>query len=507
MKRNSEPSGRPARDPQRGQALVFFALLLVVLLSAAAFVVDIGDLYFSYQELQGATNSAALAGGAAITAGTAQNTAYEYSGDPNSPANATYNIHSNLNITGVTVTFGCISTATYPNLGLPPCSTYGSQPSANAIQVVETASVGTYFAKIFGVSSVNVTATATASAKGGISQPYHVMLVLDTTASMGSGTDSGCTVPGVSGSPTPEQCAQYGVQQLLGELDPCSTALTSCGAASNGVVNNAVDQVGLMVFPGLCSDALSNGSCPTSTATSPTYATGTGASNDYQCPATNPVTTPYNNNPAYLILPLQSDYRSSDTASISTGTSGANIVKAVGAGVGTCPGVGTPGGQGTFYAGVLSQAQAYLTANSTANVQNIIVLLSDGDATASAQQMSGSTTSFSATAECQQAVTAAANAKGTANPYTPGLNTLIYSVSYGSETSGCTAGDTLTPCGTMSAIASLPTSEYFFSVPQTINGVNSTVCSGARPDTSLNQVFTDIASDLTNSRLLPNGVF
>ncbi len=167
MKPSSDPSGRPVRDRQRGQALVFFALLLVVLLSAAAFVVDIGDLYFSYQELQGATNSAALAGGAAIIAGTAVNTAYQYSGDPNSPANATYNVHANLNITGVTVTLGCISTATYPNLGLPPCSVYGSQASANAVQVVETASVGTYFAKIFGVSSVNVTATATASAKGG----------------------------------------------------------------------------------------------------------------------------------------------------------------------------------------------------------------------------------------------------------------------------------------------------------------------------------------------------
>ena len=166
---------------------------------------------------------------------------------------------------------------------------------------------------------------------------------------------------------------------------------------------------------------------------------------DYACPATNPVTTPYNNNPAYLILPLQSDYRVSDTAGLNSGSSGSNIVKAVGAGVGTCSGVGTPGGQGTFYAGAIDEAQAYLTANSVANVQNIIILLSDGDATASSTQMGGSVTKYSATAECQQAVTSADNAKATANPDTAGLDTLIYSVSYGSETSGCTTGDTLHP--------------------------------------------------------------
>ena len=190
---------RPLRDGQRGQALVLMAFLLVVLLSAAALVIDIGDLYYSYQELQSATSAAAMAGGSAITDGTGVSTAYEYSGDANSPANASYNIHSNLNITGVTPTLGCISTTTYATLGLPPCIAYGTQLAANAIQVTETAKVPTYFAKIFGVPSVNISATATAIAKGGQAKPYHIMMVLDTTASMGMGTDSSCTVPGLSG--------------------------------------------------------------------------------------------------------------------------------------------------------------------------------------------------------------------------------------------------------------------------------------------------------------------
>ena len=38
------------------------------------------------------------------------------------------------------------------------------------------------------------------------------------------------------------------------------------------------------------------------------------------------------------------------------------------------------GGQSTFFAGALFAAQAYLAANSRPNAQNVIILLSDGDA-------------------------------------------------------------------------------------------------------------------------------
>jgi hypothetical protein len=54
-----------------------------------------------------------------------------------------------------------------------------------------------------------------------------------------------------------------------------------------------------------------------------------------------------------------------------------------------------PGGQGTFYAGVIDAAQAILAANSRPNTKNDMIILSDGDATASAAQMKGSATSYS----------------------------------------------------------------------------------------------------------------
>jgi hypothetical protein len=385
---------------------------------------------------------------------------------------------------------------------------YGTQSSANAIQVTEQASVNTYFAGVFGIKSVNLQAIATASAKGGTGTPYDMMLVLDTTASMASTIDTGCTVPGLAGSPTAEQCAQYGVQTLLGSLDPCSTVLSSCGSVSSGNVNNPVDRVGLMVFPGICSSTatgITTNNCPTASSLTNTTANSTYAPQDYQCPSVNPPIAAYNNNPAYLVLPFQSDYRTSDV--IKTLSSTSNLVKSVGAGVGTCSGVQAPGGEGTFYAGASDAAQAYLTANARANVQDVIILLSDGNASASSSQLNGSVTHYSSTAECTQAGTAATSAKGTSNPYTSSLKTVIYTVSYGSETSGCTSGEAAgytTPCLTMQSIASTPSATYFFSVQQKVGGTTSTVCSGARPDTTLNQVFTSIAGDLTTSRLIPN---
>jgi Putative Tad-like Flp pilus-assembly len=502
MKRHIDSGIRPRRD--RGQMVAIVALMLVVLSASAAIAVDIGIIYYSHDELVAATQAAALAGGAAIPSGTAKSTAKTYSGD--TAQGGTYNVRSNLNVTGVTPTLGCIPQASYPNLSMPPCIDYG-EGSANAIQVQETATVRTYFAQVLGIHSVAISATATATAKGGQFKPTNIVIVLDSTNSMGNTTDSGCTVPGVSGAPTPEQCAQYGVQQLLGEMDPCQSSLSSCPTPTNGMVTNPVNVVALMTFPGLCSVTASGTTCPNkATGVSSPPVQSSYASDDYSCPATNPPISAYNNNPAYLVLPYQSDYRASDTASALSTSS--RLVKAVGGGSSPCgmPGIQTPGGEGTFYAGAIDAAQAYLTATSVtrsgveaSNVQNIIIFLSDGNANATSTQMGGSASSYSASNQCAQAVTRAGVAKN--------AGTLIYSVSYGSETTGCpTDTATYTPCYTMQHMASTPSSQYFFSVPQS-GSTNNTVCPGARSITSLNHVFTAIGQDLTTSRLILNSTF
>jgi len=531
------------RYGERGQSLVMVPALLTMLLGASALVIDMGNLYFSYQELVAATQAAAKAAGQAMpdpAVTSVTSVADQYGGLTSSD----YNYHSNLqNLPGFTVnvTFDCVNPASYPGLNLPPCATapnggyglctngstgstiFNPSQGCNVVQVKETASVQTFFAKLFGVTQLNISAAASSSASGGGAIPYHIMMVLDTTKSMGDSTDTGC-VSGSSSSYTAEQCAQLGVQTLLGELAPCAANYSDCSGKP------AVDDVGLMVFPGLCSDTangVTTGNCPAVAAggLTDTTANSTYAPKDYACPSTNPPIAEYNNNPEYLVLGFQSDYRNSDTAALNWSS---NLVDAVGAGTSNC-GVGTPGGEGTFYAGAIVAAEQYLLANHAANVQDIIIFLSDGDASSDSTQMGGSVNQtvsssniagmtgslFASTAECTQAVNAAQWAEKQTNP-DDSTKTKIYSISYGSETSGCTSGENVpaiggnsanTPCATMAGIASSPLSQYFFSVPQTVNGKTSTVCSGAVPITQLSQVFTTIAGDLSSARLIPNADF
>ena len=543
MSQGKKATAGRGRDRECGQSVVLVLGLLLGLLAAAALVVDMGKIYVSYQQLNTVTKAAALAGGAAIPLGAATNAAYLYSGWSKAPVTGTIlNVNPNLKITNVTINTTCVAPSSYPNVGLPPCSIYSaSQGSINVIQVQETAFVTPIFAGIFGYPGTTLTATASASAKGGGAPPYHIVVVLDSTASMGQGTDTGCISNQTSKSLSPEQCAQEGVQTLLSELDPCATTATSgCGTATNGLYPNSVDEVALMTFPGLCSATLSGSNCPT--ATTFTTTPSPYASNDYSCPTSDPPITSYNNNPAYLILPFQSDYRTSDSASLNLGTSGSNLLKAAG-GVtnGSCTGITTPGGEGTFYAGAIYAAQDYLEANHASSVQDILILVSDGNATScgyvpsgypgagtmasgcSKDQMGGNVPTnglplFTITNECQQAVTAASAVKSYKEP--DGTYTQIYSVSYGSETSGCAydqapyGNSGLTPCMTMAQIATIPSgvtagvtvNPFFFSVPNSTTK-GGTICTGAEPVTQLSQVFTTIAGNLTSSRLIPNSIY
>jgi len=519
---------------QEGQTLYLVAASMVVILGMAALSIDIGFALHAQRELQANTDAAANAGGAAMpnpATTSVVNVVNEYSGD--AALGALYNVHHDLNVTGVSVSFACLVT-TNSNFDLPPCATSANTTTAsyplcatstsnpdggcNAIKVVETATIPTFFAKVFGFKSLTLTATSIASGSGN-AEPYHIMLVLDTTHSMATGTDTGCMSSKLSTTYTQEQCAQMGVQTLLTTLAPCAQGQTCTSAG-----NTPVDQVGIMVFPGICSDAVSGittGNCPAATSLTNTTANPTYAPPDIACPSTNPPITPYNNDPEYLLLGFQDNYQITDGSGLNTA---ASLVQAVGAGTwiatdttNNC-GLPAPGGEGTFYAGAIVAAQTYLTNNHTPYIQDIMMLLSDGDATSTATQMGGSVQQtvssaqiagmngrlFSATAECQQAVNAADWAKGVVQ--SDGTSTKIYSISYGSETSGCTAGDTLTPCQTMQGIASLPLSQYFYSVPQTTGGTTSTVCSGAVPITKLDQVFKAIGSGLQRARLLPASV-
>jgi len=503
---------------QKGQALYIVAVLMIALLGMAALSIDIGFLLHAQRELQATTDAAASAGGAAMPSpsltSSTSNDVYSVVKNYAGMSSSLYNYRPDLNVTTLSVSFACVVSttspyyysltpcATSPNGSYPTCTVSTANPAGgcNAIKVTETAKVPTFFGKVFGITSVNISATSTASASGGGTIPYHVMLVLDSTASMGSTTDTGCISSNLSANYTAEQCAQLGVQVLLDRLSPCPPG----PGYSNCAESIAPDPVALMTFPGLTPSE-------TTTLTYPPVQ-GATADVDYDCSSkTNPSITPYNNNPAYLIVPFSSNYRLSDTSStLNFGNS--DLVDAVAANTDGCAGIQTPGGEGTFYAGALLEAQAYLTYNHVAGTQDVIIFMSDGDANASSSQLDGSVAqtapiggltskgTFSTTGECTQAVNAA--------DYDKGLGTEIFSISYNSGSSGCTSGETApytTPCATMQGIASLPLDTYFFSVPSHKAGTSSTICPYAVQLQYLDQVYFAIGGDLMSARLIPAG--
>jgi uncharacterized membrane protein len=170
--------GRLRRN-RRGSVALMTGGAIVALMGVAALAVDIGNAVSAKRQLQASTDAAALAGARNI-------------GSANDPVAAaiSYSAKSGQqnargNLTGVT------ANATLKNLTATGVHAVGTPP-ANAIQVTQQATVPTYFARVLGINSVTISATATASAKGGKSTPIDAMVILDTTASMSSTTDSSC---------------------------------------------------------------------------------------------------------------------------------------------------------------------------------------------------------------------------------------------------------------------------------------------------------------------------
>ncbi|HTV06365.1 MAG TPA: hypothetical protein VME86_13430, partial [Acidobacteriaceae bacterium] len=210
----------------------------------------------------------------------------------------------------------------------------------------------------------------------------------------------------------------------------------------------------------------------------------------------------------------------------STLNSASSLVKAIGATSTSTAGMGDPGGAGTYYAGVIYAAEAALYAEKLANPgsENVLIILSDGDAGATSSsdfESSNNGFTFSSTSgnypsmekECQQAVIAAGGTIGSNwTPDTAAFTTArasilrIYAIAYGAEASATCTGDTYTPCETMKGIAS--SSGYFYADSnQSGSGIDANCVGTANSTSNLAQIFSDIASDFTNARLIPNSVF
>ncbi|HET6607545.1 MAG TPA: pilus assembly protein TadG-related protein [Rhodopila sp.] len=424
----------------RGAVAIIAGAAIVVLVGMAGLVADIGHAYAVQRALQSSSDAAALAGAQDITSPTlnqAITTANQWSATSGS-----INASSHQTVTMV---------SGYPAL---KCLTWTGVTcvganNANAIVVKQQSSINTWFASLFGVKTITVTATSTAGMGGGKPKPMNVMLVIDTTASMNS-ADTSCSIAGA----TRLTCAMAGARVLMNQLAP------------------SVDQIGLMVFPGLSNTSQTK------------Y--------EYDCSSNpHPSIANYAASPVYQVVPLSSNYRTSNTATTLNASSNL-VLAAQGGGSGCTQGLDAQGGVGTYYADAITTAQNALTASGTPGAQNVIILLSDGDANAKSSNMP----SGKASNQCHAAISAAQAAAA--------AGTWVYSLAYGAPTgqtpSSCsTDSPAISACQTMQKIASDP-SKFYSDSQNAKNGCSA----GVQSISDLVSVFKSVAVSLLPPRLLSN---
>jgi Flp pilus assembly protein TadG len=430
---------------RRGSIAIVAGVAMPVLLGIGGLSFDVGNILTAQSQLKALTNAAALAGAGALilpnaTASSATTAAQNW---------ATAHPVSNLTITGVTATAKCAK----PISTMPNCTV----TNPNIITVSQTATVPAFFAKIVGFNGpFTISAASSASKAGGTAVPLNIILVLDATQSMNS-TDPGCSIPGNS-HPTREQCALYGVQEVMSVMVPPQ------------------DKIALMAFPGY-KNAL----------TSPCTNTKPGTIAPYFSPGIS-----------YTVVGLSTNYNNG-SGDLNTSS---NLVKATGSAGSLSPCFEPQGGEGSFLAEAITSAQAAFP--QVTGTQNVMILLSDGDATTDYTNMYCETSKSIKTcpsksapawvahgsAQCDQSVAAANAAKA--------AGTWVYSVAYGAPTSACASGGTYTPCTEMQNIASDAT--RFFTTNAACSWTH-----GTSPNlvSSLPAALLQIAYSLNKARLIP----
>src|ERR1700722_7371471 len=191
---------RRIRKDERGQTLPIVALLMTGLLGMSGLVVDVGHAYVVRGTLQNAANASALAAAGYVYTSNSQAVNATSVANQYSAAAGGSNLYSAGTVT-TSVSTKCL------NMLMPAGSSCTSGTAANAVVVKNTTSIKTLFMALFGIRTLNVSATATASMQGA-SLPWNIAIIVDSTGSMGT-TDSNCN------SLTQFQCALNGVQTLM----------------------------------------------------------------------------------------------------------------------------------------------------------------------------------------------------------------------------------------------------------------------------------------------------
>jgi Flp pilus assembly protein TadG len=341
---------------ERGQVLILFVVVLVVLLGMAAIAIDVGRAYVAQRQLRAAADAAAVAAANDLPVPSAScgllPAAWAYSASAAAGCPVGKNLSATLPNVTTSVQVFCLSALVGTGTA-PPCRTsQAGGPSQNAVTVTESTSIPLTLAKVLrGLTPTwTVKATSTALMHGGAPHPADIMLVLDRTGSM---TQS-CSAGG-----TKLACAQAGVNAFLQQMLPSE------------------DLIGFETFPPVNIAATGNyyanaqtKACQTTSNSNPAwYDVGNGNPSPVPTLAQKAVDP----NWAYVIVPLANDWRTSDTAP--TLNAASKLVSTV-----ACLKAASSNTNGTSYADAIEKAATYLAANGRPNAQDVIVFLSDGEA-------------------------------------------------------------------------------------------------------------------------------
>jgi Flp pilus assembly protein TadG len=399
--------GSPQLRDESGQVFALLAVVLVALLAMTGFVLDVGHAYFVHRTLQADADAAATAAANDLPSiSTAVATAHRYSGSAGGK-----NERASLPNVSTTVTTRCLPQA--------PCN------PVNAVTVRQSTEVQTFFARVVGIDSINVSAKATACSPCS-TRPLDIMLVLDRTGSMCwdhvGRPDPACT---------DLNNAREGMRAFLKFMDPTSV------------------KIGLAVLP-------------------PAPAGGSACVKPPDLASYDDRSSPY------VVSSLTQDYLVDGELNPAS-----NLVSTL-----SC----VVGGGGTAYATALEAAQAELDAHGRSDVQDVIIFLSDGAANYGPSYY-GDTSPYRMQ-PCHQGISSAAGIKA--------RGTLLYTIGYDLDAldgGANTCQDYLGPLeqpeisayATLQAIATGP--ETFYNKPG---------------PGELKTIFTQIASDVSGTRLVPD---
>lgn len=474
---------RTLRDDEGGAAFILITLALPMIFGMAAFSIDLGYTYYISSRLQNASDLAALAGGTKLVQGdkaAVEAQALNYV-KLNLPSNWDLlddkgNLISGTGKAAIKITpnIAAKCSTKLEAAGLPCYAAPGTIDKINYVEVSLGATTPLFFATGLGFKTASLNSDAVVTADGSTMPPLNVAIVLDSTASMIDPNDKTTACGGVS--MTKLDCAKQAALGLVGTLWP------------------VVDKVAIYTYPGV---SQGNGSSPNQT-------TADANADKNVCASGTPTVTDYvkDSNPArYRIVNFSDDYRDKTAPPAPGVKMNSKIVQALGGSTqakgytSNCKGlqVGTITGGSyrndysdiiwTFFADPIEAAQKDLKAvndNLPAGEtprQNVIVILSDGDANAPDTATSSRPVMIETARrknQCLAAITAAQTA--TAD------GTWVYSVAYNASTQTGSSGSCKLDTSSFSQVRVTYTT-YTKTYTKTYDR-NTRTCSGWVPDTS-----------------------